>query len=58
MNNRILDYNIICKKIKIDKKIRFVGVINTRGRSVTGAMKEGIEPLESTKDDEMIKVWS
>jgi len=54
LDNRILDYNTICEKIKIDKKIRFAGVINIRGRLVAGGMKEGIEPLESTKDNEMI----
>lgn len=38
----------------IDPKIRFAGVINDRGRLVAGGMKEGVEPLESEKDDEMI----
>jgi len=54
LDNRILDYNTICDKIKIDKKIRFAGVINERGHLVAGGMKEGIEPLENAKDDEMI----
>jgi len=54
LDNRILDYNTICEKIKIDKKIRFAGVINERGKLVAGGMKEGIEPLESAKDDDMI----
>lgn len=29
-------------------------MINPRGRLVAGGMKEGIEPLESQKDDEML----
>jgi hypothetical protein len=52
---RILDYNKICENIKkLDPKIRFTGMINPRGRLVAGGMKEGLEPLESRKDDEML----
>ena len=52
---RILDYNKICEDVKsLDPKIRFAGVINPRGKLVAGGMKEGIEPLESPKDDEML----
>ena len=29
-------------------------MINPRGRLVAGGMKEGVEPLESQKDDEML----
>jgi len=35
-------------------KIRFVGIINERGRLVAGGMKDGVNPLESEKDDEML----
>lgn len=52
---RILDYNKICENIKkLDPDIRFAGMINPRGKLVAGGMKEGIEPLESRKDDEML----
>ena len=55
MASRIYDYNKICEKIKaIDSKIRFAGIINERGRLVAGGMKEGVEPFESEKDDEML----
>lgn len=56
----VLDYTIknyhkICEDIKdLDPKIRFAGVINERGRLVAGGTKEGVEPLESEKDDEMM----
>lgn len=53
LENRILDYNN-CDKIKMENKVRFAGVINSRGRLIAGRMKEGIVPLESKKDDEMI----
>lgn len=55
MASKIFDYNKICNTIKsLDKKIRFAGVINDRGRLVAGGMKEGVTPLENEKDDEMI----
>ncbi len=55
MENRIFDYHKICDKVKkLDSKIRFVGVINERGRLVAGGMKEGVEPLENERDDEML----
>ncbi len=38
----------------IDPQIRFVGVINERGRLVAGGMRENVEPLENEKDDEMM----
>ena len=45
----------MCQDIKnLDPKIRFAGVINERGRMVAGGMKEGMKPLESEKDDEML----
>ncbi len=53
--SQILDYHKICEEVKkTDTKIRFAGVINPRGRIVAGGMKEGIEPLENKKDDEML----
>ena len=55
MSAKIYDYAKICNSVfSIDQKIRFVGVINERGRLVAGGMKENVEPLESEKDDEMI----
>lgn len=55
LGSRIYDYDKICEKIKaIDSKIRFAGVINERGRLVAGGMKEGVSPLESEKEDEML----
>lgn len=55
MSSLIRDYNKICDSIKnLDPLIRFAGVINPKGRLVAGGMKEGKEPLESEKDDEML----
>ncbi len=55
MSDKIYDYPKICTSIlSVDPKIRFVGVINERGRLVAGGMRENVEPLETEKDDEMI----
>jgi len=55
MSDQILNYHEICESIKkLDSKIRFVGIINERGRLVAGGMKDGIEPLDSEKEDEML----
>ena len=55
MSEKIYDYNNICESIKnLDSAIRFVGVINERGRLTAGGMKKGVEALESEKDDEML----
>lgn len=55
MADKIYDYSMICSTIMdADQKIRFVGVINDRGRLVAGGMRENVEPLESERDDEMM----
>ena len=55
LSGKIYDYVKICDSImSLDSKIRFVGVINDRGRLVAGGMKPNVEPLENEKDDEMI----
>ena len=52
---KIYDFAKICDSaMAVDPKIRFAGVINERGRLVAGGMKKDIEPMENTKDDEMI----
>lgn len=53
MTDRIHDYFKICEDIKkIDKKIRFAGIINDRGRLVAGGLREGVESFTSPQDDE------
>ena len=52
---KIYDYSKICRLImELDSRIRFVGVINERGRLVAGGMRDTVNPLESEKDDEMM----
>ena len=53
--DEIRDYFKLSNVVKeLDPKIRFAGVINERGRLVAGGMKEGVEPLESQKEDEVL----
>ena len=53
--DEIHDYVKLCNEIReLDLEIRFAGVINERGRLVAGGIKEGIEPLESEREDEML----
>jgi hypothetical protein len=50
-----MDKDELCKKIiEIDSRIRYVGLINEKGRQVAGGMKPGIMSLEESRDNEMI----
>ena len=49
------DFNNLCKKImKIDTKIRFVGIVNQDGKLIGGGMKSGIRPIGDKNDDESL----
>ncbi|MGI0060205.1 MAG: DUF6659 family protein [Nitrosotalea sp.] len=51
----IPDFNILCEKIlEIDKDIRSARVISGMGRLIAGGMREGIESLEGSKNDELL----
>ncbi|MGH9998925.1 MAG: DUF6659 family protein [Nitrosopumilaceae archaeon] len=50
-----MDLESICKKVMdLDNKIRFVGIINEKGRLVAGGMRKGVEPLENPKQSEIL----
>lgn len=50
-----MDKEQICSAVKkLDSKIRFVGLINNKGKLVAGGMVEGKKPLEDEKKDEML----
>ena len=45
----------LCKKIlKLDSKIRFAGLINDKGRYMTGASRKGVKFLVSIKEKDML----
>ena len=55
MNYLIMDYDKLCASTqKIDSKVRFAGVINSRGRLIAGGMVESKTRLGDRKRDEML----
>ena len=49
------DFEILCNKVfNIDNKIRSARVINNKGKSEAGGMREGLKALEDSKKDEML----
>ena len=50
-----MDYEKLCESVKkTDSKIRFAGVINSRGRLIAGGMVSSKKTLENEKKDEML----
>jgi hypothetical protein len=49
----------LCDRIiKIDRNIRFVGIVNNRGEVIQGGFKEGVEPLLNETDEQRMYVQS
>jgi hypothetical protein len=44
--------------IKLDRNIRFVGVVNNRGEVIEGGFKQGIEPLLNGTDEQQMYIHS
>ena len=44
--------------IKLDRRIRFVGIINNRGEVIEGGFKKGVEPLLDGTDEQQMYVHS
>ena len=50
-----MKYDELCERVKkVDSKIRFAGVINSKGRLVAGGMVSSKKRLGDRKDDEML----
>ncbi|MEO9310284.1 MAG: DUF6659 family protein [Nitrososphaera sp.] len=50
-----MDKEQVCDAVKkLDSKIRFVGLINNKGKLIAGGMIDGKAPLEDEKKDEML----
>ncbi|AFU58790.1 hypothetical protein Ngar_c18580 [Candidatus Nitrososphaera gargensis Ga9.2] len=46
--------NLCDKIIKLDRNIRFVGIVNNRGEVIEGGFQQGIEPLlDETAEQQM-----
>ena len=44
--------------IKLDRNIRFVGIVNNRGEVIEGGFKQGIEPLLNGTDEHQMYIHS
>lgn len=44
--------------IKLDRSIRFVGILNNRGEVIEGGLKQGIEPLLDGTDEQKTYIHS
>ena len=50
-----MKYDELCERVKkVDSKIRFAGVINSKGRLVAGGMVSSKKRLGDRKNDEML----
>jgi uncharacterized protein DUF6659 len=49
----------LCDRIiKLDRGIRFVGIVNNRGEVIEGGFKQGIEPLLNGTDEQQMYIHS
>jgi hypothetical protein len=44
--------------IKLDRNIRFVGIVNNRGEVIEGGFKQGVEPLLNGTDEQQMYIHS
>ena len=50
--------NLCDRIIKIDRKIRFVGIVNNKGEVIEGGFQQGIEPLLNETDEQQMYIQS
>ena len=49
----------LCEKIiKLDRSIRFAGIVNKRGEVIEGGFKHGVEPLLNGTDEQQMYIHS
>ena len=49
----------LCERIiKLDRSIRFVGIVNNRGEVIEGGFKQGVEPLLNGNDEQQMYIQS
>ena len=49
----------LCEKIiKLDRNIRFAGIVNKRGEVIEGGFKQGVEPLLNGTDEQQMYIHS
>jgi hypothetical protein len=49
----------LCDRIiKLDRSIRFVGIVNNRGEVIEGGFKQGVQPLLNGTDEQQMYIYS
>ena len=52
------ELNLCDRILKLDRSIRFVGIVNNRGEVIEGGFKHGVEPLLSGTDEQQMYIQS
>src|ERR671920_2207154 len=52
------EHSLCDRIIKLDRSIRFVGIVNNRGEVIEGGLKQGIEPLLDEADEQQMYIHS
>jgi hypothetical protein len=50
--------NLCDRIIKLDRNIRFVGIVNSRGEVIEGGFQKGVEPLLNETDEQQMYIQS
>jgi hypothetical protein len=50
--------NLSDRIIKLDRNIRFVGIVNSRGEVIEGGFQHGVEPLLDGADEQQMYIQS
>jgi hypothetical protein len=50
--------NLCDKIIKLDRNIRFVGIVNSRGEVIEGGFQHGVEPLLNETEEQQMYIQS
>jgi hypothetical protein len=50
--------NLCDKIIKLDRNIRFVGIVNSRGEVIEGGFQQGVEPLLNETEEQQMYIQS
>ncbi|HEX6283198.1 MAG TPA: DUF6659 family protein [Nitrososphaera sp.] len=52
------EHSLCDRIIKLDRSIRFVGIVNNRGEVIEGGFKQGVEPLLNGTDEQQMYIHS
>src|SRR5215212_4286595 len=52
------EHSLCDRIVKLDRSIRFVGIVNNRGEVIEGGFKQGVEPLLNGTDEQQMYIHS